>query len=65
MTHGLGWQDEGMAQVVRCGKVVLKDDLVILCDSHEPPRECPVCGAWLRLRWVVEAVEVPQPSGAT
>ncbi len=65
MTHSLGWQDEGMAEVLWCGDTYLKETFIITSDPGKPPRECPMCGGWLRLEWRVRAIEVPQPFGAT
>lgn len=59
--HGLGWQDEQMAEVTSCDGVRLSEPFVIIADATEPPRQCPRCGAWLRLEWIVRPITVMPP----
>lgn len=61
--HGLGWMDDGLAELSRCGTTRLVTEYVTLdADKREAPTQCPVCGKWLRLVWNVYAEEVAAPA---
>lgn len=62
ITHRLGWADEGMALVDRCGTTRIKEELILTAPSGPMggsegddfyAKPCPVCGARLILRWGV------------
>lgn len=57
--HRLGWQDEGLAQLVSCEGVELPGDPIVSTDSAEFD-VCPRCGDTLKLVWNVYVEEVPR-----